>query len=475
MILWKKVNPLSSLFGRIFLWFWLTSVFLVATTWWLADQIRSETQISAIDPQSSQNLSQLANRISRLSVAYGEDALDDALQQIDRELRQPMVLVDRETGKYFYSFPRPPMEEREKTYLDPLLKLSEPVAINWEFGQFVGPKRLTLFNKDFVLFVGRPMPPGGIREIHRQHPVLLISLAIIISASLCFWLAWSLLRPIREVQRAAIFMSEGDLSARADKASLRADEIGELSRAFNRMSEQVERLLNSQKRLLADISHELRSPLARLQVAIGIAQQQSEMELSQVSRIQLDRIEKEAQQIEQMIAQVLRLSRLEAQQLTIEKEEFSLSSVVNAIISDARFEASSLNKRVEGKVSSELVYQGDPQLIASAIENVLRNAIKYAYTKVDISVEADEKNISVRIRDDGAGLPDDELAHIFTPFYRLSSSRTRDTGGVGLGLAIAQQSVALHSGEISASNIASGGLDVVIRLPQTSASSTSKD
>ena len=260
-------------------------------------------------------------------------------------------------------------------------------------------------------------------------------------------------------------MASGDLTSRVGTASLRSDEIGRLGLDFNHMALRVESVLLSQKRLLADISHELRSPLARLQLAIGIAQQQPDMEQSQTTNKQLERIEKESQRMEQMIGQVLTLSRLEAQDRLPENCTVILDELLQELIKDAQFEAQVLDKQVGFNCAADITLQGDPSLLASALENILRNAVKYAQHRVDVKVEQPNDRIYITISDDGQGLPEQDLKKIFTPFYRASAARERGSGGVGLGLAIAQQAIYSHGGKISAENRQAGGLRIRIALP----------
>jgi two-component system, OmpR family, sensor histidine kinase CpxA len=291
-----------------------------------------------------------------------------------------------------------------------------------------------------------------------------------ISAFLCFLFARSLVNPIRQLQHASQQMASGNLAIRVGSASKRHDEIGRLGRDFNIMSEQVERLIGNQKRLLADISHELRSPLARLQLSIGILQQQSEQLDSE--RVELHflfssvaRIEKEAAQIDSMLAQLLMLSRLDNPQSLLHKEVIDIQSLLAPIIGDAQFEARELNKLVSFEPVTEISVEGDVQMLSSAIENVLRNAIKYANKQIDITVSISEQNLIIMICDDGEGIEQNQLSRIFEPFYRESLARDRASGGVGLGLAIAQRAIIKHQGKINACNMEGRGLQVTISLP----------
>lgn len=318
-----------------------------------------------------------------------------------------------------------------------------------------------------MLFTAFVQPGGLLRVVRHEYPGLFLFFLISFSGGLCYLFVRSLLKPIIEVQRASRRMASGDLAVRVGSASNRMDEIGQLSRDFNSMSETVETLLNGQKRLLADISHELRSPLARLQLSIGIAQQQPSEHISIDSQLALERIEKEANQIESMIAQVLMLSRLDNQAAVLNKQSVSIAQLMSPILNDAMFEAKQKDKHItyNPKLDPDYKIFVEPQLLGSAIENILRNAIHYSVSEILVKVEQSAGQIIWIIEDDGHGIDEQQIEKIFEPFYRSSTARDRNSGGVGLGLAIACRAVLQHNGKITASNLDSGGLQVKISLP----------
>jgi len=301
-------------------------------------------------------------------------------------------------------------------------------------------------------------------------PGLGILIAIISSGLVCYVLARYLTAPVVRLRKAAQKLASGDLSARAGMPSPhRHDEIAELVRDFDGMAERIENLVQAQKRLLTDISHELRSPLARLSVALELARQRSGVEAS----TSLDRIERESSRLNELIQHLLTVSRLEAGADSREKTTVNLEELIGEITRDAAFEAQSRRCRVEVAVLNHCVVNGNPSLLHSAIENVVRNAIRYTRegTTVEVRME-DEQTPSgsravIRVSDSGPGVPEDSLDKLFQPFYRLDDARERDTGGVGLGLAITERAVRLHGGDVRACNRDGGGLVVEIRLPMT--------
>jgi len=309
----------------------------------------------------------------------------------------------------------------------------------------------------------------------RGVPGLGILIAVISSGLVCYILALYLTSPIVRLRAATQQLASGDLTARAGMpGSRRHDEMAELMRDFDRMAERLENLVNAQSRLLTDISHELRSPLARLNVALELARQRSGPEASSA----LDRIDRETNRLNQLIQRLLTIARLEAGDESIEKIPVHLEQIISEIAKDAAFEAQSRGCRVEATVVDDCVVVGSPGLLHSAIENVVRNAIRYTHdgTSVEVRLErgvgpqnGTSPEAVVRVTDSGPGVPEGALDKLFRPFYRIDDARGRQTGGVGLGLAITDRAVRLHGGTIRVSNRPQGGLMVEIRLPLISA------
>jgi signal transduction histidine kinase len=247
----------------------------------------------------------------------------------------------------------------------------------------------------------------------------------------------------------------------AGEVGNRRDEISALAQDFDIMAERIESLIMSQKRLSRDVSHELRSPLARMNVALEIAKNKANPETAPI----LQRIEGESQRLNEMISRLLTLSRLETGEKDFDQRELNLTSLVQHVAADADFEASAKNRSVKISRSDECRVVGSEELIQSAVENVLRNAVRYTRegTTVDVSLTSQNGNAVVRIKDHGGGVPTEELENLFRPFYRVGEARDRGSGGTGLGLAIAEQAIKAHDGNIAARNDADG-LVVDIKL-----------
>lgn len=466
MTLLKRLNPANSLFGRIFLWFWIAAFVIVSGALWLTKQFSSEYELSPASDKVEIRLAETASKLERSKGRRGGMTLSQLLRRIARRDGEAILLVEPKSKNVIYSFPYEVWPDKK-----PFLQLKDssvPFTIKTSMGKFYGPVAVLLDEQQYKLFIGKPSPPGLLKRLRRNNPGIFFSIALVLSGLLCAWMAWSLVRPLRQLQAAVQLMSKGDLEAKVQGANERTDEIGQLSQDFNRMSHQVATLMAGQRRLLADISHELRSPLARLEVAIGIAYHHCPQTESEPISKQLARIEKEAHQIEAMLQQILTLSRLESLQNPYEKIGFAVAPMLIEIVNDAQFEAQAEAKEVELIGVTDACIVGDEQLLASACSNVIRNAVKYCSTKVEVRVVQERDIIIVEVGDDGAGVDEQQLQDIFTPFYRLSASRNRNSGGVGLGLAIAQQAVIFHKGEITACNKESGGLLVTLTFPISS-------
>lgn len=325
--------------------------------------------------------------------------------------------------------------------------------------------------RHYILVVENPGPPPHFFWGPGRAPGLGIAIAILTSGLVCFLLARSLTSPIVRLRAATQKLAHGELSARAGPTGARRrDEIAELVRDFDAMAGRLESLVNAQSRLLNDISHELRSPLARLSVALGLARQRTGPEAAG----NLNRIELEANRLNDLIGRLLALARMEEGDQHTQMLPVQLGDLVSDVAKDAAFEAQGRNCRVKCNLALDSVILGNEALLHSAVENVVRNAMRYTHEGTEIEVELKRENFAngpeavVRISDRGPGVPEEALSKLFRPFYRIDDARNRQTGGVGLGLSITERAVRLHGGSVKAQNRPGGGLIVEIRLPATS-------
>lgn len=314
--------------------------------------------------------------------------------------------------------------------------------------------------------IERPDRWGPIRIAPHTLQLLLL---LLLSGLLSIVLARLLSGPIRTLRGATRRLAAGDVKVRVGPAIGRAadDEVTQLARDFDRMAARIEALLEARETLLRDVSHELRSPLARLSVALEIARR----EAGSSAQPALDRIEREAERLDELVGLVLTMARLEHAGGIERAEDVHVDELVQQLASDAHFEAESAGRALVVRSSAPCVVRGGSEILRQAIENVMRNAVRFTAegttVTVDLSVESEDgaRWARLEVRDHGPGVPDDALEEIFRPFTRVESARERASGGAGVGLAITERAVRLHGGEVRASNAEGGGLVVTIRLP----------
>lgn len=319
-------------------------------------------------------------------------------------------------------------------------------------------------------------PPFPLEERHHRPPphgffsfplVAQLAIYFVVGGGACYLLAWRLTAPIRRLRKAAQQLAQGDLTTRVGiGAEARGDEITDLGRDFDRMAEQLEGLMAAQKQLVRDISHELRSPLARLNVALGLARREAPASAAPA----FDRIEQESDRLNQMISELLTLTLLEGGGTALEKEQVDLAALTAEVVHDADFEAAGSGRAVQLIAAPVPLLLGNYELLRRALENVVRNAVRYTAsgTAVEVRLELDAADqICLWVRDHGPGVPEEALSAIFKPFFRVAEARDRQSGGTGIGLAITAGTVRHHGGSVTARNLPEGGLEVLIRLPLT--------
>jgi two-component system sensor histidine kinase CpxA len=313
---------------------------------------------------------------------------------------------------------------------------------------------------------------GGWNLWHFAFPQLPVAIAV--GGVTTFVLALLFSRPLIRLRKAARELAAGNLSARVSEAPsgpLRAhsDEFQGLVHDFNHMAERLESLVGAQRLLVRDVSHELRSPLSRLSVALELAREEAAPELD----VHLSRIEREGAKLNQLVGQLLTLSSMEARENTSAFKPISLSQLCEQMLPDAEYEAQRRPCAVVLKRESECVVRGDWELLYRAIENVLRNAIRYTAPGTEVTVRITETSVAaqrfakIEVSDCGPGIPEAELAHIFRPFYRVDQARSSATGGFGVGLAITERAVRLHGGTLRATNRVGGGTSIEFLFAMT--------
>lgn len=457
-MLLQKLNPLGSIFGKIWLSFWLSLILIVSAAYVVSTQyakqfhIGNPTQphLEIIDSiefapidLSSQDYEVLSNKLAEYNATsiYQWYLVDDNYRMIGRPVQPKLIRI----------------------MLAEMMENDGFQVGQWADENWLGPVPIysPASGMHFWLFLRGvpPLKPDNL-PFWLDNQWMQITMALIISGLMSLVLTWSLVRPIEKLRRSVRSLARGSLDSRVGKSvAHRQDEIGELGRDFDDMATRIEDLVSAQQRLLSNVSHELRSPLTRLQVAMGIVRQKAPEGLDRA----LDRIERESDRLENMIAQILKLSRFENEMQQADWQSLEIDDIVRRVVEDARFEAQPQNITIKDHLLKGIRMMGDAQMLHSSFDNVLRNALRFtpADGTVTVTMTIDGETLLVGISDQGPGVPDDKLERLFDPFYRLDQTNS----GAGLGLNIALQAVQLHHGKIQASNNAPTGLNVIISLP----------
>jgi len=481
-----------TLFLKIFLWFSAVMLTVIFGTFLVGELTRHEPLRQLQHVSSDPSISDYASTAAEIYEQDGRDALVGYLDRLQHESNIRAFLFNRQlqelSGRRMLADAPRAAERAFKTRLhEHGLTGSGPLL-----AQLV----ITPRGEQYVLVAELPVrQPESL-----FHPIMHILAVTLVGGLFCYGLARHLTSPVAKLRAATRDLANGNLSVRVVPAmGKRRDELASLAADFDLMAEKIETLINSQRRLLGDISHELRSPLARLNVALELARQRAGADAAGA----LERIQHEAENLNEMIGQLLTLTRLESGAEGLKKTAFDLVELVTAITDDARFEAGSRNRSVRLKTCGRCTTVGNELLVRRAIENVVRNAVQYTAEGTEVEIELDCLNRSgveesdeelgnakhkaqgskftesgsdsganqrlavITVRDHGAGVPENALVEIFRPFYRVDDARDREAGGVGLGLAITDRAVRLHGGSVEAANEPSGGLVVTITLPIT--------
>lgn len=317
---------------------------------------------------------------------------------------------------------------------------------------------------------------NGLRDINRRGaagesrreilnvPIPMIWMGVVGGLFFSALLAWNLTRPMRQLRAGFERVAQGDLSVRLLPVMRRRhDELTEVARDFDSMAERLEALVSAREQLLHDVSHELRSPLARLQLAIGLARQNpGNVESS------LQRIEHESERLDKMIGELLALSRAENHDIADDDEYFDLHELVKMVVNDARFEAQVPGVEIQLQVAPSVEYtvKGTAELMRRAIDNIVRNALRFSAQgqQVVVALSQSDKSYLVQVTDEGPGVEESKLSSIFDPFVRVKSAMSGK--GYGLGLAITRKVILAHGGQVDARNAEQGGLVITLRIPR---------
>lgn len=461
----------SSFSIKLFTWFWLIAIASIFTTRFISQQLSSDAYNRVIiqAPQHSElhQLNKTVKRIKQSAIKNIDELLQTKQQQ--RFIKAPFNLWFKSVDNNSTVFSLFPLHLKHQQALTRYINeqvFDQTIISNFSHTRLIGPVLIKINKKNYQLFISRKQHRRNFGRLVQELPSWVrVAIPVLISFILCLLLAHSFSKPIATIRKAAIELGKGNLATRVKGITQRNNELGQLANSFNQMAEQLQQNQSAQQRLLGDVSHELRSPMTRLQMALGLAQQESTTKSAREQYLQ--RCQLEIDRLNEMIEDALVLSRLENTLQTIDKQPIDFTALVKKIISQEQFIAN--EKSITITLASTIVVEllGDPSLLFSAISNVLTNAVKYSPEHSTVKVNLSIKNqlVSLIISDKGVGVPPESLIELFTPFYRVHLARDRKTGGTGLGLAIAKQAINAHQGNIFAKNNEVKGLSVTIQLP----------
>lgn len=448
---------------RIFAFFWLTFSLLsilIFSIPYFDSRIYSELSDKELSSYQQEIITSIRhNQIARILAGVPLSHADrfDAIRPVlvdetdDHNILGATAAESVLLSQFMYSSSNP---------AKPLKKVFGDVRIVGPFSIHLGGEE----NKSYTLyFIDRVNAQKEIMSFVFANPVVLVALLILISTPLLWWLARSIGKPIKNLQMSAKAVALGDFKVNKDLETKGALELRQVGQSFNQMTESLEELLSSQQVLLSSISHELRTPLTRLQLALALLRRRFGEENTEIQRIEI-----EAKRLDNMINDLLLLSR---QQLNshVVREIFPINELWDEVLEDAMFEAEQRKLdfvvRLNVVQPSKYYINGNKSLLVSAVENIIRNALKYTQSEIKVSIFLKKQELMIVIDDNGKGLDASEYDKIFQPFYRVDETRTRETGGTGLGLAIVANVVKEHHGAVWASASHLGGLCINLRIP----------
>lgn len=446
-----------SLFVKVYFWFWIITVSIVCVLLLVNPLNYAAIHTEPLRKNELDNFARFSEVLSRVLSNRSQPLLSDSPPKLTR--KRYLYFYN---ASYGLAIQNKPLPKNVDVSLLNEIHAESPMRLISEQFTAIGPVNIALDGVDYVMFELFPDKGATMGAQITLAPLWVkVAVVIFVSTVLVFFFTRSFVRPILALRDSAVEISKGKLSSRIETNINRKDEIAQLCAEFNDMADKLERAVNNQKRLFRDISHELRSPLMRLSTANEIAANMASSEL----RPYLNRIETESLKLEGIIEELLIYSRLQAQQEPVKKEKTDLSMLLSPIISQAEFDALSRGKTLVISQIQPVDFMTDKRLTTRALENLLSNAVRYATSHVHMDFQVNDTYINIDIEDDGEGVDDDALQELAKPFYRVATSRERDTGGSGIGLAIANSAVRIQQGALEFSHATTGGLKASVSLP----------
>ncbi|WP_338879105.1 HAMP domain-containing sensor histidine kinase [Achromobacter veterisilvae] len=456
--------PARSLFWRAFLTFWSAMAVILVCGMMLTAAV-AWYRFNSLDGLNPASLTRDAAQIAR---TQGKDGLERWVQAMDQRYSALKIyIMDAQDADILGRRLPTRMHDWLTSYRAAPDRPSQaddvPAAPEAERVSWWEPQWLALPDGTELLMLFLPFDSSH-WEVLELSPVALALLlfALAVTAPFCWALTRHVAAPLTQLRQTTHALSAGRLDAQTPpKLARRQDELGLLARDFNAMADRLKAFVDTREQLLHNIAHELRSPLARLRLAAELARRKDERQ-----DLQLDRIERECERLDSLVGNTLRLARLGA--LPVPTDTLDLAEVVSAVVEDARYEAGGRQIRIDWDQHPAVPLIGDRCSLASAIENVLRNALRFApaHSTIRVRLLVSAREACLEIEDRGPGVAHDELESLFEPFYRTTSGARKPGSGAGLGLSIAQAAVAAHKGRMSARNLSPQGLSVRLELPR---------
>lgn len=455
----KAPNRFFTIGVKLFLSFWLITLVSILTTRMISEQFRTQGFIVPTHHFDSAKL----KRLSRIIAEQPLTSPEEALTVLPKRKGKALLLKNMQTQEVISTYPWHISE------LNAFLEnnnLETTTTVQFKHTRMTGPLLIYVKDVPYQLFIASRDRNARMGSwIFDLPPWTRIAIPLLISLILYWLIARSLTKPLIAMQQATAKFGDGELSTRVSLKAQRNDEIADCAMSFNLMADKLEQNIEAHQRLLADVSHELRSPMTRLQIALGLAQQKGISE--DILNKHLQRCELEVIRLDDMITNVLTLSRLENTINKMELMSVDVEHLITLCVEDAQYIADKKSVKIHLNSKDRPIIQADPNLLSSAISNILNNAVKYSpeSSSLETTLVVQKNKLVIRIVDHGIGVPAEELKNLFEPFYRVAHARDRETGGTGLGMAIAKQAVVAHNGTIKAENNQHNGLTVIIELP----------
>jgi two-component system sensor histidine kinase CpxA len=449
----------TSIGAKLFICFWLIVILTIGITRLVSEQFRPKSFIAPSHHSDIRRLKRIKNSITRRTITSPQEILAILPKHVNEELLIKNMLTKEVISLQTWRMSNL-INFLSENSLDSL------TTVKFEFFRMTGPIAITINDTAYQVFLASRDRKFRFGSFMLRIPTWIrISIPVIISSIFLWLLTRSLTKPLIAMQKTAARFGDGELTVRVPLAAQRNDEIGACAASFNLMAEKLEQNIGSHQRLMADVSHELRSPMTRLQIALGLAQQ--EKITPDLLQKHLLRCELEVARLDEMISSVLSLSRMENTISQMELMSVDLKQLIELCIEDAQYIANEKSIIISLQGNDIDLTQADPNLLSSAFNNILVNAVKYSHVNDELKVCLTQKENSfiIDIIDTGTGVPAEDLSRLFEPFYRVAQARDRATGGTGLGMAIAKQAIIAHNGDIKAKNNSESGLTVTIELP----------